>query len=310
MRKPIYVVDVFTETPFRGNAAGVVLDAGELDSKLMQRIAAEMKHAETAFPTPAREPAAALHLRWFTPTMEVTFCGHATVGALTVLAEEAKRIRVPEQGVNRIAFTCKAGLLHAEFSRDEKRRLRLQVETPHAAFVPETVPEALLSSLGLVPEVLNPSLAPRRTAPGIVGSAGASNLFLCLRDRDALSRVRPDFRELAAVSKSMGVAGVILFSLAPASGVDAAMRCFFPGDVGIEEDPVTGSAAGNLGALLQDVLPEILPRKLFFTQGDELSRPGRVEVEIRPEVQPGRIRAWISGHARTVLRGEIDLKDA
>src|SRR5260370_19535818 len=105
MRKPIYVVDVFTDAPFRGNAAGVVLDAGELDASVMQAIAAEMTHAETAFPSPSPEPGAAVHLRWFTPAMEVTFCGRATVGALPVLGEEAKTIRLPEQGVHRIAFT-------------------------------------------------------------------------------------------------------------------------------------------------------------------------------------------------------------
>ncbi len=208
MRKPIYVVDVFTDAPFRGNAAGVVLDAGELDARVMQAIAAEMKHAETAFPSPSPEPGAAVHLRWFTPAMEVTFCGHATVGALTVLAEEAKTIRLPEQGVHRIAFTCKAGLLHAEFTRGEVGRVRLQVETPFASFVPATLPGNLRDALGLAAEAFDPAPGPRRTAPGIASSVGSSNLFLRLRSREALAQVHPDFRALAAAASAIFVGGV------------------------------------------------------------------------------------------------------
>src|SRR2546426_775834 len=184
MRRPCYVVDSFAPHPLAGNPAGVVLDGADLDAKTMQRIANELKHSETAFPLPAREPTAALHLRWFTPEAEVAFCGHATLATFHVLVEEAGRIRVPE----------------------------------------------------------GPSL-------------------------DRLGR-------------QLGVAGFAVFALHPAAGVDAAVRCFFPG-YGILEDPVTGSAAGQLGALIQTVQPEAMPRRLLFTQGDEMGRPGRIEVEGR-----------------------------
>lgn len=309
MSMPVFVVDVFTDVPFRGNAAGVVLDGGELEPQAMQAIAAEMKHAETAFPSPGREPAAAVHLRWFTPAMEVTFCGHATVGALTVLAEEG-RLPLPAAGAppRRIAFTCKAGLLQAELGRGPGGEARVQVQTPAASFVPERVPAALLHALGLVPEVFAPEPGARRTAPGVASSVGTSNLFLRVRDRPTLSRARPDFRALAAEAGAIGVGGVILYALDPAKEVDAAMRCFFPGDAGVEEDPVTGSAAGQLGVLLQELRPWPLPRRLIFTQGDELGRPGRVEVEVRDE--GGSARCWIGGRTRTVLRGRLDPRGA
>jgi PhzF family phenazine biosynthesis protein len=102
------------------------------------------------------------------------------------------------------------------------------------------------------------------------------------------------------------VAGYVVYTLNPQPGVDAAVRCFFPG-YGILEDPVTGSAAGQLGALIQTVLPGALPRRLVFTQGDEMGRPGRVEVEVRPDPGPGKVRGWIGGNAVTVLRGELEL---
>ena len=96
MRRPCYIVDSFAAHALVGNPAGVVLDGADLDAKTMQRIANELKHSETAFPLPAREPTAALHLRWFTPEAEVAFCGHATLATFHVLVEEARRIRVPE----------------------------------------------------------------------------------------------------------------------------------------------------------------------------------------------------------------------
>src|ERR1700737_1988674 len=90
MRRPCYVVDSFAAQPLSGNPAGVLLDGAELDGKVMQRIANELKHSETAFPLPAREPTPAPHLRWFTPEAEVAFCGHATLAAFHVVAGEAR----------------------------------------------------------------------------------------------------------------------------------------------------------------------------------------------------------------------------
>ena len=84
----------------------------------------------------------------------------------------------------------------------------------------------------------------------------------------------------------------------------AAMRCFFPG-YGILEDPVTGSAAGQLGALIQLLQPAELPRRLVFTQGDEMGRPGRIDVEVRADA--ATVRGWIGGNAVTILRGELEL---
>src|SRR5256886_13941712 len=133
MRRPCYVVDAFSAQPLSGNPAGVVLDGAELDAAAMQRIAAELKHSETAFPLPAREPGAALHLRWFTPEAEVAFCGHATLATFHVLVEEARRLRVPDGRLTRMAFTCKSGRLNVELSRADGR-LSVAIETPPSRF--------------------------------------------------------------------------------------------------------------------------------------------------------------------------------
>ena len=299
MKRPCYVVDAFSAEALAGNAAGVLLDGAALDAKAMQKIAGELKHSETAFPLPARDPTAALHLRWFTPASEVAFCGHATLAAFHVLVEEARRIRVAEQGVTKTSFTCRSGKLNVELSRVEGR-LRILIETPASRFEPLQLPPEVVTALGLVPEVLDPKIAPQKSA------ILEGNLYLAVRDRDALARCKPDADALEALGKTLGVAGYVVYTLNPRPGVDAAVRCFFPG-YGILEDPVTGSAAGQLGALIQGVLPEIMPRRLTFTQGDEMGRPGVVQVEVRPEAEPGKVRGWIGGRAVTVLRGELEL---
>ena len=313
MRRPCYIVDSFAAHALAGNPAGVVLDGADLDAQTMQRISNELKHSETAFPLPAREPTAALHLRWFTPEAEVAFCGHATLATFHVLVEEARRIRVPEGRLTRMAFTCKSGRLNVELSRAEGR-LSVVIETPASRFEAAQIPAELAPALRIVPEALNPELRPWKSA------ILEGNLYVCVRDRETLARCRPDGPLLDRLGRQLGVAGFAVFTLRPAAGVDAAMRCFFPG-YGILEDPVTGSAAGQLGALIQTVLPEALPRRLVFTQGDEMGRPGRVEVEVRqsmgghhemvssptPPVVPSAFRAFIGGHAVTILRGELEL---
>ena len=95
--------------------------------------------------------------------------------------------------------------------------------------------------------------------------------------------------------------------LAPADGVDAALRAIFA-DFGVSEDPVTGSASGHLALLLNEALPAALPRPLVFTQGDEVGRPGRIEIELRPGTDRSGPRAWITGAATVILRGELDLR--
>src|SRR5437763_14719908 len=148
MRRPCYVVDSFAAQALAGNPAGVLLDGADLDSRSMQRIAGELKHSETAFPLPAREPTAALHLRWFTPEAEVAFCGHATLATFHVLVEEARRIRVPEGRLTRMAFTCKSGRLNVELSRADGR-LRGAIETPASRFEAGQIPAELPAALGI-----------------------------------------------------------------------------------------------------------------------------------------------------------------
>jgi trans-2,3-dihydro-3-hydroxyanthranilate isomerase len=299
VKRPCYVVDAFSDRPLAGNSAGVVLDAADLPTSELQRIAEELKHAETAFPLPPREPDAAFHLRWFTTFCEVGFCGHATLAALHVLAGEAQRIRVPSAGVTRVSFSCKAGLLRAELLRRDGR-VRAAFETPAARFAPQPVDTGVLAALNLVPEVLDPAIPPHRSV------SAEGNLYLCVRDRDVLRRARPDAGALPSIAQRIGVIGFVPFALAPGPGIDAALRAIFA-DHGVAEDPVTGSASAQLAQLIQKFRPAPLPRQLVFTQGDEVGRAGRIDIELRPDAGSTDPRAWLSGAAVTTLRGELEV---
>jgi trans-2,3-dihydro-3-hydroxyanthranilate isomerase len=316
-RRPLYIVDSFTSEALAGNSAAVVLEAGGLQPRQMQRIAGELMQAETVFVSGAQDPAASFHLRWFTPSAEVRFCGHATLAALHVLAQEAQRIFVPpfgaprEKAVVRTAFSSAAGLLRVELWRDAQGALQVRFEAPPHVFSDHLVSDELLYALGLVPEVLDPRCTPRR-AHG--RTAADSNLFVCVREAEALSRLRVKASALAEQLEAAEAGGVIVFARNPEEpkGVDASLRAFFsdflPG-VAVE-DPVTGSACGQLACLLQYLFPETMPRTLRFSQGDELGRPGRVVAEVRPEPIPGQIRAFLGGGARVLVRGELDLRGA
>ncbi|MFL5408538.1 MAG: PhzF family phenazine biosynthesis protein [Myxococcales bacterium] len=301
MKLPCYVVDAFSDRPFGGNPAGVVLDGATLPAEEMQRIAAELKHSETAFPVPSRRNAGTdFHLRWFTPLSEVRFCGHATLATLHVLVEEAKRIAVGADGVVHLRFGCKAGVQRVELSRHEGV-LRILFETPPTRFRPQPVPADALAAMNVVPEALDPRIPPHKA------ESEEGNLYFCVRDREALARMRPDPRPLDAIGKRLGVAGFVPFTLAPKPGIDAALRAFFP-FYGIDEDPVTGSACGHLALLLQELLPGALPRGLHFRQGDEVGRPGKIDIALRPDEPPYPVRAYVGGSATVIVRGELEVR--
>lgn len=221
MRLPLYQVDAFTDAVFGGNPAAVCpLDAW-LPDHLLQAIAAENNLAETAFLVPDQDGFA---LRWFTPTTEVDLCGHATLASgLVVLT----RLR-PE--ADRVSFTtAKAGALTVTREGD-----RLTLELPARPPVPSGGDPELVPALG----------GPRPEA--ILEAAG--NYLAVYGDEADVMGLRPDFRRLAGIRSS----GVIV--TAPGRTVDFVSRYFAPG-IGIDEDPVTGSAhctlapywAGRLG---------------------------------------------------------------
>jgi PhzF family phenazine biosynthesis protein len=219
----IYQVDAFADRPFSGNPAGVCLLEREAPERWMQDVAAEMNVAETAFL--ARREDGAFDLRWFTPTVEVDLCGHATLASAHVLWSEG---HLPAAA--RARFHTKSGALTAWLESDT---IRMDFPSePVAAAVP---PGTLTAALGAT-----------------FSFAGKNRMdwLVELADEAAVLDVRP---QLPALAK-LGVRGVIVTARSASPERDFVSRFFAPG-AGVDEDPVTGSShcalapywAGKLG---------------------------------------------------------------
>lgn len=205
MRIPYYQVNAFTSQTFGGNPAGVCVLEEWLPDPLLQQIAAENNFAETAFFTPEKS---SFHLRWFTPTVEVDLCGHATLASAHVLFAE---MRFNDEHAR---FHTRSGWL-AAVRRDEK----IELDFPSRPPVRCAVPPALLQALGSQPrEVLK------------------SRDYLAVFDsEDEVAAVKPNM-ELISKLDSLGV-------IITAQGKDADfVSRFFAPQAGVPEDPVTGSA--------------------------------------------------------------------
>ncbi|MBA4366013.1 MAG: isomerase [Desulfobacterium sp.] len=262
MRLDIYQVDAFTDRLYAGNPAAVVLCENELSAKLMQSIAAENNLAETAFVIirPDR-----LAIRWFTPTVEVDLCGHATLAAAHVLFDY--------QGVagSLLSFESRSGTLRVHKIDDV-----LWLDFPTDRFVREdAIPEGLINGLGIEPRELY---------------RGRDDYLAILDSEDYIRDLSLDQAALAALAR-LPVRGVIVS--AQGNEVDFISRFFAP-QCGIPEDPVTGSAHTTL-------IPYWSKRlgKKKMTARQLSARGGTLLCEDHGD------RVMIGGSAVMYLKGEI-----
>ncbi|RYY98107.1 MAG: PhzF family phenazine biosynthesis protein [Chitinophagaceae bacterium] len=218
MKLPLYQVDAFAESVFKGNPAAVLPLQEWLEPALMQQIAMENNLSETVFFVKNEDATGGLegsyHIRWFTPEYEIDLCGHATLASAYVI----KNFLEPH--VQEIHFTTeKAGLLKAS-AHEGLYTLDFPARMPE----PCEAPKGLLESLGI------------STAVEVLRSR---DYFVVLPDEDAVRHVEPDY----TIMKELDTIGVIV--TAKGRDTDTASRCFYPG-AGIPEDPVTGSAHCNI----------------------------------------------------------------
>jgi PhzF family phenazine biosynthesis protein len=266
---PIYQVDAFARRPFTGNPAAVCPLPEWLPAETMQQIAAENNLAETAFfvPLPVGEDAD-FHLRWFTPTFEIDLCGHATLATAHVLFTELGFTK------SEIVFQSQSGPLRVR--READGRLVLDF--------PSRPPQPLV--VAQYPAALLPALGPGAAAPLAV--LASRDLVVEFATAEDVLALRPDFAALV----DLGYIGLI--ATAPGGeGVDFVSRFFAP-EVGVPEDPVTGSAHSTLIPFWAEKLGKT---ELFARQ--ESARGGELWCRLRGE------RVDIGGYAVTYLRGEI-----
>lgn len=288
----IFQVDAFTDTPFAGNPAGVVLDAELLADTEMQAIARELNNGDTAFVLPPAGDAEDLHIRFFTPRKEAPFVGHATLAAHAVLnATTSTPLR--RQG-------GKSGVVQV---RSEAGRFSIRQPAPPLG---RTLGDGELQDvLGLLD--LERGQLDRACPPRIAGSA-STRLLLGLRDTAALDAARPALSALATLSPRIGAQGYFLFVRNDA-GASTESRMFCPA-LGIDEDPVSGNAHAMLGAYLREL--GLLPARqgvAQFTgrQGRHVGRPGQVDVAMELGGDGRATAVSIAGRAVIVFESKITL---
>lgn len=209
MSFPIYQVDAFTDQPFSGNPAAVVLLEEPRDPVWMQAVAREMNLSETAFVHPRQD---GYHLQWFTPKNEVDLCGHATLATAHILWETGR-----VQPSERIRFFTLSGWLAAQKKTDI-----IEMDFPSAPCVPGDVTEEIIAAVGAVPD--------------FVGVSGEKWLFEYASEQ-IVKDLKPDF---TALGRRKG-RGLVVTARCDRPGIDFVSRYFAPW-WGIDEDPVTGSA--------------------------------------------------------------------
>ena len=223
---PIYQVDAFTDRPFAGNPAAVCLLSAPATDAWMQSVAAEMNLAETAFLLAGTD---GFDLRWFTPTMEVDLCGHATLASAHILWETG---RLPSDATAR--FQTRSGLLTAKRCAGG-----IELDFPAERETSVEAPAGLADALG---------------AELVYTGRNRFDVLVEVGSAEILRNLRPDLKRLARIAAR----GIIVTCRSDDARFDFLSRFFAPAS-GIDEDPVTGSAHCCLGPFWQERLhrPEL-----------------------------------------------------
>jgi PhzF family phenazine biosynthesis protein len=261
MRQTLYYVDAFTDRRFSGNPAAVCLLENTREDDWMQSVAEELNLSETAFVRPMED---GFSLRWFTPKAEVKLCGHATLASAHILWETGA---LPMDQT--ACFHTLSGKLTAQ-----KKASEIELNFPATVVESVAAPEGLLEALG--------------TSTNFVGRS-AFDYLLEVDSPDTVRKLRPNFSRIA----ELPVRGVIVTSHATEGEFDFVSRFFAPA-VGVNEDPVTGSAHCSLGPLWKARLG-----KSDFRAFQASKRGGVLNVRVREE------RVLLGGQAVTVIKGEL-----
>ncbi len=267
----LFQVDAFTDRPFAGNPAAVCLlndQAQERSAQWMQQVAAEMNLSETAFVLPKQD---GFSLRWFTPKAEVALCGHATLATSHILWEEGI-LKLDKPAL----YQTLSGTLIA---RRQMQANRPWIELDFPATFPEEIdpPIGLLQALGV---------------KAVYVGKSRFDYLVAIESEEALRALSPDFPALLA----LGVRGVMVTAQG-SEPFDFVSRFFAPG-VGIDEDPVTGSAHCALTPYWARLLEKKAMRAFQASP-----RGGSLEVELAED------RVRLRGQAVTVFRGTLLAED-
>jgi trans-2,3-dihydro-3-hydroxyanthranilate isomerase len=266
-------VDVFTTVAFEGNPLAVFTDAQGLETEQMQRIAAELNLSETTFVFPPADPKHTAQLRIFSPRSELPFAGHPTVGTAFVLrCDSAQNELVLEEGVGPVPVRVATGTDGA---------VQFWLTTPPITFGARIDPKPVAAALGLQPNDLLVDVQPE------IAGAGPTFLFVPVKSRDIVDRIEMlDYRALRAAVPNAPTEVFVFARLEESDAQDgdtyAVYARMFAPEIGVAEDPATGSATGPLAALMmrRGLLPIENGLHMVSEQGTKMGRRSLLHVLI------------------------------
>ena len=276
-----FIVDAFTNEPFGGNPAGVVLLDGDFPGeKLMQQVAAELRYSETAFVQ--QNGPQEFTVRYFTPAGEVDLCGHATIATFGLLRQEGI---IPDHSL------CINHTLAGDLEISVGEQIMMQMATPRAIDKPIDIGRLHHIMAGTDCDEW-PQL------PVEIISTGLPDIMMPVMSLEALNALQPDMDALADLSRQLGVTGVHAFAITE-DGYTAHVRNFGP-LYGIPEESATGTANGALTHYLHRQSIINAPAECRFLQGEAMQRPSVIATSLQAD---GNIN--VGGQYCIIARGEL-----
>lgn len=267
----VYIIDAFTTEAFKGNPAGVCLVENEISVETMQSIATELNLSETAFVTPSKNSKTEYKIRYFTPTVPIDFCGHATLAAAKVILHQ--------MGKSVVHFTTFHNLKIRAMRSGENIKMNFPLYDS-VAYIPN---EDLYEALGIVN-----SLATKYAKE-------LDMVVIEVADKDTLINIKPDFAKLANTSKSYKA--VIVTTNSEDASYDFYSRCFCSW-IGINEDPVTGSSHSILAKYWNTILNK---KEMVAFQASK--RGGSMQLKIINDKE-----LEVISNAKIIVEGNLNLE--
>ncbi|MBD8521291.1 PhzF family phenazine biosynthesis protein [Lysinibacillus fusiformis] len=290
-----FYVDAFTTETFGGNPAGVIPNAENLTDEDMQKIANELNLSETAFLLPTSNANANYKIRYFTPTKEVDFCGHATLGTAWLMATKYNWI---DKG-DKIVFESNIGQIPVKWLMENNQLTRVSMTQVRPQVKSIDISPAVVADLVGIHETDIDDIYPIKIA-----NTGVPHLMVPVKTRQAIDQAEPNLNELKKMNNDFNISTTHLFTFDTNGQFDIYTRDFCP-NIGIDEDPVTGAANGALGGYLylENILAQQERHQLMIGQGHTINRPGILYVTITPDGENAVIE--VAGAAVVSIEGKI-----
>lgn len=298
MKKLItYQIDSFTKEKFKGNPAGVVVNADGLNDNQMQLIARELNNSETAFLFSKVGNDCDGAIRYFTPKTEVPTCGHATIAAMYAKALEDNLNSCT------LKIKTKIGILPFEIIKkdDDYQVVMTQGSFEVSLSMDKFIVKKIITSLGLVNSDLD------EKCPVQIASTGHSKVMIGIKSRNKLNALKPDYQRLSELSGLIRCNGYFVFTFDSNNKDILTYGRMFAPAIGINEDPVTGNANGPLGGyLIHNKIFDSESEHFEFNggQGEAINKFGIVNVHVKIDKgKPALIQ--IKGDAVVIFRTEL-----